>query len=164
MAAHSSILAWEIPWTEESGRLQSMVSQKSWTQLSHQTTTKFKRPGSWWLVVWGSGISCWGGKGHLEKASHHIFLLYCETIISRDRVLFFVFCFFCYNCRHIAKWFFSFLLFSMLPITWTNQEGIHQFDIWENTAGICYVSQKDLSKLSLIGHCQLEHFSSVLPY
>ena len=30
MATHSSILAWEIPWTEESGRLPSMVSQKSW--------------------------------------------------------------------------------------------------------------------------------------
>ena len=28
MAAHSSILAWEIPWTEEPGRLQSMGSQK----------------------------------------------------------------------------------------------------------------------------------------
>ena len=28
---HSSILAWEIPWTEESGRLQSMGSQKGWT-------------------------------------------------------------------------------------------------------------------------------------
>ena len=26
MATHSSILAWEIPWTEESGRLQSMAS------------------------------------------------------------------------------------------------------------------------------------------
>ena len=33
MAAHSSILAWEIPWTEEPGRLQSMRSQKSQTQL-----------------------------------------------------------------------------------------------------------------------------------
>ena len=30
MATHSSILAWEIPWTEEPGRLQSMKSQ-SWT-------------------------------------------------------------------------------------------------------------------------------------
>ena len=28
MSAHSSILAWEIPWTEESGELQSMLSQK----------------------------------------------------------------------------------------------------------------------------------------
>ena len=28
MATHSSILAWRIPWTEEPGGLQSMVSQK----------------------------------------------------------------------------------------------------------------------------------------
>ena len=28
MAIHSSILAWEIPWTEKPGRLQSMGSQK----------------------------------------------------------------------------------------------------------------------------------------
>ena len=28
MATHSSILAWELPWTEESGRLQSMGSQR----------------------------------------------------------------------------------------------------------------------------------------
>ena len=28
MAAHSSILAWEIPWTEEPGGLQSMESQR----------------------------------------------------------------------------------------------------------------------------------------
>ena len=31
MATHSSILAWRIPWTEESVRLQSMGSEKSWT-------------------------------------------------------------------------------------------------------------------------------------
>ena len=29
MATHSSILAWKIAWTEEPGRLQSMVSQES---------------------------------------------------------------------------------------------------------------------------------------
>ena len=28
LAAHSRILAWKIPWTEESGELQSMVSQR----------------------------------------------------------------------------------------------------------------------------------------
>ena len=28
MATHSSILAWSIPWTEETGRLQSMGSQR----------------------------------------------------------------------------------------------------------------------------------------
>ena len=31
MATHSSILAWEIPWTEEPGGLQSMGFQKSRT-------------------------------------------------------------------------------------------------------------------------------------
>ena len=33
MATHSSILAWRTPWTEESGRLESMGSQGQ-TQLS----------------------------------------------------------------------------------------------------------------------------------
>ena len=28
MATHSIILAWEVPWTEEPGRLQSMNSQR----------------------------------------------------------------------------------------------------------------------------------------
>jgi len=28
MAIHSSTVAWEIPWTEEPGRLQSMGSQR----------------------------------------------------------------------------------------------------------------------------------------
>ena len=28
MATHSSMLAWEIPWTEQAGRLQSMGSQR----------------------------------------------------------------------------------------------------------------------------------------
>ena len=31
MASHSSILAWENPWSEEPGGLQSMGSQKSQT-------------------------------------------------------------------------------------------------------------------------------------
>ena len=33
MATHSRILAWEIPWTEDPGGLQSMGLQKSQTQL-----------------------------------------------------------------------------------------------------------------------------------
>ena len=35
MATHSSILAWEIPWTEEAGGPQSMGSHKSQTQRSN---------------------------------------------------------------------------------------------------------------------------------
>ena len=34
MATHSSILAWEIPWTEEPGGLQSTGIVKSLTRLS----------------------------------------------------------------------------------------------------------------------------------
>ena len=39
MATHSSTLAWKISWMEESARLQSMGSAKSWTQLSDFTFT-----------------------------------------------------------------------------------------------------------------------------
>ena len=35
---YSTILTWEIPWTEEPGGLQSMGSQKSWKQLSNYKT------------------------------------------------------------------------------------------------------------------------------
>ena len=35
MANHSSLLAWEIPWTEQPGRLQSMGSQNR-----HDSVTK----------------------------------------------------------------------------------------------------------------------------
>ena len=36
MATHSSILAWEIPWTEESGRIQSVWPQR----VGHNLMTK----------------------------------------------------------------------------------------------------------------------------
>ena len=41
MATHSSILAWEILWTEEPGRLQSMGLQRVRHDLSTHT------PGTW---------------------------------------------------------------------------------------------------------------------
>ena len=37
---HSSILAWEIPCTEEAGRLQSMASQQSQTLNSYNKKLK----------------------------------------------------------------------------------------------------------------------------
>ena len=47
MATHSSILAWEILWTEEPGRLQSMgVTESDTTEqltLSHTITVKDPR-------------------------------------------------------------------------------------------------------------------------
>ena len=39
MATHSSILAGEIPWTEDSSRLQSKGLQKGWTQFRDKTRT-----------------------------------------------------------------------------------------------------------------------------
>ena len=36
MATHSNILAWEISWTEEPGRLQSMGSQRVGHDLERQ--------------------------------------------------------------------------------------------------------------------------------
>ena len=38
MANRRSILAWEVPWTEEPGRLQSEGLQKSWTRLKWLST------------------------------------------------------------------------------------------------------------------------------
>ena len=38
LATHSSILTWEIPWTEGTDSIQSMGSQ-SWTQLSTSAHT-----------------------------------------------------------------------------------------------------------------------------
>ena len=40
MATHSSILAWEIPWTEEPGRLQSVDGKESdTTELTEHSST-----------------------------------------------------------------------------------------------------------------------------
>ena len=43
MATHSSILVWEIPWTEEPGRLQSMESQS----VRHNLGTKQQQQKQW---------------------------------------------------------------------------------------------------------------------
>ena len=51
----SSILAWEMQWTEEPGRLQSMRLQKSRTQLSNYNNTTLDctacgNPSVWFLL------------------------------------------------------------------------------------------------------------------
>ena len=56
MATHSSILAWEIPWTEEPGRLQSTGSQRvrhDWaTKQQHQQKER-------WLLVLFFRLQCY---------------------------------------------------------------------------------------------------------
>ena len=43
MAVHSSMLAWEIPWTEESGRLKSTGTQKCGTGLAPKQQQKMHK-------------------------------------------------------------------------------------------------------------------------
>ena len=49
MTAHSSILAWEIPWTEEPGGLWSMGSQES-DVTEHATATE-QSVSDRWLIT-----------------------------------------------------------------------------------------------------------------
>ena len=46
MATHSSILAWEIAWTEEPGGLQAMASQR----VGHDQVTKAPPPKDCYLL------------------------------------------------------------------------------------------------------------------
>ena len=43
VATHSSILAWEIPWTEEPGGLPSMGSERVQHDIATETTTTKNR-------------------------------------------------------------------------------------------------------------------------
>ena len=49
MATHFTILAWEIPWTEEPGGLQSMGSQKSRTSLRLNNNSRYNKGVSTWI-------------------------------------------------------------------------------------------------------------------
>ena len=68
MATHSSTLAWQIPWTEEPGRLQSMgspeVGHNSVTSLScigegngnplqYSCLEDPRDRGAWWVAIYG---------------------------------------------------------------------------------------------------------------
>ena len=72
MATHSSTLAWKIPWTEESGRLQSMgslgvgtterlhfhfslscVGEGNGNPLQYSCLEKPRDGGAWWDAVYG---------------------------------------------------------------------------------------------------------------
>ena len=62
MAIHSSILAWEIPWTEEPGRLWSVILQKS--QLSDFPGSSVIKNSPVNQEAW---VQSWGQKDPLEK-------------------------------------------------------------------------------------------------
>ena len=74
MATHSSILAWEIPWTQEPGGLQSMGLQRA----GHDLGTKQHQSDDWIKV---NALSC----NNVIKVFHrmeflsYLFLLYLEA-------------------------------------------------------------------------------------
>ena len=90
MATHSSTLAWQIPWIEELGRLQSMESLGVWhdwmTSLSIFTFMHWRRkwqptpvflPGesqgriAWWAAIYGVA-QCWTRLKRLSNSSSNI--------------------------------------------------------------------------------------------
>ena len=83
MATHSSVLAWKIPWTEETGGLQSMELQR----VKPKLTTKPPPPPLFKLhckkakVRWGMGVD-------KEKSSSHLNQLLTQPIIAINSDLF----------------------------------------------------------------------------
>ena len=73
MATNSSILAWKIPWTEESGGLQSMGSQGVGHDLATSLSASVKRWGSEgkspkWLLIFRVPSSSGAALGHHRAA------------------------------------------------------------------------------------------------
>ena len=85
MAAHSSILAWEIPWIEEPGGLQSMGSQRVGQDLATKTPTATKHkevpagPDIQWAgggstdLILTEGLGCSGQMLILQCGNHSHF-------------------------------------------------------------------------------------------
>ena len=84
MAAHSSILAWRIPWTEEPGGLQSMGSQR----VGHSLVTKPPPPpplyDCWITVCIHEANSCIDlalSSGNDPSLTHHLHSFYAVNVI-----------------------------------------------------------------------------------
>ena len=61
MAAHPSILAWTIPWTEEPGGLQPMGSKRvrrDWSDLAHVRSKEKQSHAPWLCGNVGQGNIC----------------------------------------------------------------------------------------------------------
>ena len=63
MATHSSILAWEIPWTEETGRLQSMGCQR----VRHNLVTEQQQQRVLLSVTQVSKVPSWSHVGEQRE-------------------------------------------------------------------------------------------------
>ena len=78
MAIHSSTKAWKIPWTEESGRLQSTGSQK----VRHDWATSlslFTLPLSSCMTLEVFNLLCLFSHLYNENTTHFVGLIYIRT-------------------------------------------------------------------------------------
>ena len=73
MTTHSSILAWDIPWSEEAGMLQSTGSQKNQTRLSD--CKQFNH----WIDIFKSisPLRLWAPQGQ-RLCLHHLWSVMCS--------------------------------------------------------------------------------------
>ena len=107
MATHSSILTWEIPWTEELSRLQTLRLQKNQTWLSDQTATMcFIQM----LLVFAKCLFSFLGL-HPRYISFSCHLSLGSSDLTLSLTFLTVFCLFywniqyCVSFRYRAKWF-----------------------------------------------------------
>ena len=77
MPTHSIILAWEVLWTEEPGRLQFMGSQNSQTWLSQSVVPRHLCTGNPW-VIWGLRTPV---TVHLQRYNQH-----CISLVPHPRI------------------------------------------------------------------------------
>ena len=75
VATHFSILAWEIPWTEEPGRVQSMGSQRA----GHDLATKQQMKGISWEPRW-SGCRVWAPNQGAGESIQALWLMLSEAL------------------------------------------------------------------------------------
>ena len=80
MAIHSGTIAWKIPWTEETGRLQSMGSQRvghDWVTSLSLSLFPHLFPMKWWgQMPWSSFSECWA----LSQLFHSLFHFHQEAL------------------------------------------------------------------------------------
>ena len=81
MAAHSSILTWEIPWTEEPGGLQFHAVTKKWTWQSNTSSLFFESKMKQVISALLSSEHCNENHGHLHMWSQNRERIQIETCL-----------------------------------------------------------------------------------
>ena len=78
-AAHSSILAWRIPWTEETGRLQSMGLQRVRHDWAANTYTYKILMNYWYIAQHGWTLKMLSERNQTRKTTYYmtLFIMNC---------------------------------------------------------------------------------------